>query len=53
MKKVWILVVLLALGGCVVGNFDSRRQKLYGHDGISQICETDPGLCEDPNNDEW
>lgn len=56
MKKVLLFSVLFgfvcALSACNVGSFGPDRERLYGKNQISSICEDEPELCED-NTSEW
>ena len=47
MKKIILMVILLTLGGCEVGKFDPKREKLHDLRNNNDICIQNPKRCID------
>ena len=45
MKKLGILALMLVLGGCVAGEFESKRNRLHEMNSDKEICEKNPDRC--------
>ncbi len=45
MKKIIMAVCLLALSGCVAGEFSSDRNRLHDMNSDKEICDNQPERC--------
>ncbi|MBQ1612579.1 MAG: hypothetical protein II085_03800 [Alphaproteobacteria bacterium] len=45
MNKFLVFISLLLLAGCVAGDFNEKRQRLYEMNSDKEICEKYPERC--------
>ncbi|MBR1648409.1 MAG: hypothetical protein IJ689_02290 [Alphaproteobacteria bacterium] len=47
MSKVWLLVLISFLTGCIAGDFGQERERLYEMNSASEVCNLHPEHCTD------